>query len=109
MKRGRFSAWPHVVLAFLAQAAVVGAVAAAPVGLAAGAFVSEAIARGVGFAVFAVIGPVGAYLTFRDRWRCIEAFASRFCLGVMNLSVLYVPLVAFAYANVRAVQRVMGQ
>jgi hypothetical protein len=109
MRRGRFSAWPHVVLAFLAQTVLVGAACAAPAWLGASRVLGAEAALWVAFAVFAATGPAAAYLTFRDRWRCIEAFASRFCVGVLNLSLLYVPLVALGYANVRAVQRLSGR
>jgi MFS-type transporter involved in bile tolerance (Atg22 family) len=39
-----------------------------------------------------------ALLIFKDRWRCIEATASNWCSGVMNLSILYVPIVVASYA-----------
>jgi hypothetical protein len=50
-----------------------------------------------------------AYFVFRDRWKCIEAFSSRFCSGLMNLSLLYVPWVALVYANVRGIQKLSGK
>ena len=37
-------------------------------------------------------------LIFKDRWRCIEATASNSCSGVMNVSILYVPIIVAGYA-----------
>jgi hypothetical protein len=45
---------------------------------------------------------------FIDRWRCIEATASRYCSGVLNLSVVYVPFIAAAYALVRGARKPFG-
>ena len=41
--------------------------------------------------------------------RCTEAYASQYCSGVANLSLLYVPLVALVYANVRGVRKLSGR
>lgn len=51
----------------------------------------------------AVAGFLLALLVFKDRWRCIEATASRYCSGVMNFSILYVPIVVAGYALGRGV------
>jgi hypothetical protein len=97
------------VIAFLYQAAVVGSLIAAPVFVLA-ALALEADQAGIAFLVaMLATGPVAAYFTFRKRWRVIEAFSSRFCIGLMNLSILYVPVVAFIYANVRGVQKLTGR
>jgi hypothetical protein len=112
MNRGRFSAWPHVVIAFLYQAGILGGIAGGTVALvlslALGPHSTDIVAMawlGVG----AIVGFGGAYLSFRDRWKCIEAFSSRFCIGLLNFSILYVPVVALAYANVRAIQKLFGK
>ena len=57
------------------------------------------------FITAALAGIAGAYLVFRDRWKVNEALSSRFCSGVANLSMLYVPIVSFVYANVRGVKK----
>ena len=49
----------------------------------------------------AIVSVLIAVLIFKDRWRCIEATASRYCSGVMNLSVIYVPVVVAVYALAR--------
>jgi hypothetical protein len=94
MGHGKYSAWTHVVIAFVLEAIVLGAV---PMLIFAGFGLGE-----IGYAIGLAIGAVGAIWVFANRWRCIEAFASKFCSGLMNLSLLYVPFVAFVYANTRA-------
>ncbi len=110
MTRGRYSAWPYVVIAFLMQIAIVGGGPALALGFTADAIglADEAIA-GIAIGVLLVVGIAGAIFTFRDRWRCNEAFSSRFCSGLMNLSLLYVPIIALVYANVRGAQKLMGK
>ena len=44
-----------------------------------------------------------------SRWRVNEAFSSRFCAGLMNLSPMYVPLISLVYANVRGIQKLFGK
>lgn len=94
---GKYSAWTHVVLAFILECLVLGAL---PMTLLSPLLGTAGTAIGLG------IGALGAILVFHDRWRCIEAFASKFCSGLMNLSMLYVPFVAFAYANVRGIAKI---
>jgi hypothetical protein len=113
MKRGRFRATVYVFFAFLMQMAIVAGIFAASAGLVAAlANLSDdltgALALGAA-AAGAIGGGVLAYFVFRDRWKCIEAFSSRFCSGLMNLSLLYVPVVALVYANVRGVQKLSGK
>ena len=100
MIHGRYSAWMHVVLAFLLEAALLGA------GPMLGLFY---LVHEPGIAVGYCLGAVLAWLVFRDRWRCIEAFSSRWCSGLANLSVFYVPAVALIYANVRGIQKWSGR
>ncbi len=52
---------------------------------------------------------------YHDRWRCIEAFSSRFCFGAGRVSFLtahlcmvYVPVIAFFYANYRGLRKLLG-
>jgi hypothetical protein len=101
MRRGRYDAWLHVILGFAMQ---VGAIA-----LLLGALGSLVLPQQVAFIIGAAIGLPIAIVVFRDRWRCIEAFASRFCAGLANISILYVPAIALVYANVRAVQKLSGR
>jgi hypothetical protein len=113
MTRGRFGAWPYVVLAFLMQIGIVtalfgfgAAMLVAVTGMPDDAGAATTLA-GAGTGLLG--GAALAYFTFRDRWRCIEAFSSRFCSGLMNLSLLYVPAVALVYANVRGVQKLRAR
>jgi hypothetical protein len=99
MDRGRYSAWTHVVIAFALEALLLGVAPMLVIKGALGGAISTSTASGIGL----VGGLFIAWLVFRDRWRCIEAFSSNFCSGVMNLSVLYVPVVALVYANVRGI------
>jgi len=55
------------------------------------------------------IALLAAAWIFHDRWRCIEARASRTCSGLMNVSLLYVPLVAAGYALVRGARKLSGR
>ena len=110
MKRGRYSAWVYVGFAFFFQAMLLGGIPAAIIG----AFIDAAGLHGaapvfIGLAVLVIVGGGGAYLTFRDRWRVNEAFSSRFCAGLMNLSLMYVPIISLVYANVRGVQKLFGK
>ncbi|MEZ4299968.1 MAG: hypothetical protein R3B70_33780 [Polyangiaceae bacterium] len=109
MKRGRWSAWPYVVIAFLMEAALIGCVLGMPIafGLAA-ATGNEQVGATAGLVVGLLAGFGGAYFVFRDRWRCNEAFSSRFCVGLVNISIMFVPLVSFVYANVRGFKKLAG-
>jgi hypothetical protein len=110
MERGRFDAWIHVVIAFLMESALIGlGPALGLIYLLSSTAIGPTNAPVVGGVVGALGGGVVAWLVFRDRWRCIEAFSSRFCSGVANLSLLYVPIVALVYANVRALAKRRGE
>lgn len=99
MRRGRYSAWIHVVLAYVLQSVLLGAIVADGLRYALHEGHDSDIATGIGLFTGAVL----AWFVFRDRWRCIEAHASRYCSGLLNLSALYVPLIALVYASIRGV------
>ena len=114
MKRSRFSARAYVVVAFVLQVVFSAVFLALTVDVIArkvahlrqdadDMFVVVALAMGVGG------GGLLAYCIFRDRWKCIEAFSSRFCFGIVNVSMIYVPAVALVYANVRGIQKLWGR
>lgn len=111
MERGRYDAWIYVVIAFLFQVGWIGGILGLIINAMFGS--SSSATRhddiGVGLGIGFLVGGVAAWFTFRDRWRCIEAFSSRWCSGVANLSLLYVPVVAFFYANTRAVGKLRGK
>ena len=106
MKRGKYSATVYVYCAFLMQMGLVGSIVGAVPALAVGGLTDDAGMAGIAFLVVGLpAGIVLAWLTFRDRWKCIEAYSSRFCSGLMNLSLMYVPIIALVYANVRGIQK----
>jgi len=114
MERGRYDAWAYTVIAFLAQIAFLGATAGLLIGKTVAWVVSGVAddphtATSAMYIAAAIIGIIGAWGTFRDRWRVNEAFSSRFCSGLANLSMLYVPVVAFVYANIRAISKLRGR
>ena len=100
MDRGRYSASFYVGIAFLFECFFLGAIPMVAL--------HAAIPGSGAYIVGLALGAVAAYFVFRDRWRCIEAYSSRYCSGVMNLSLLYVPIVAFIYANVRGIGKLRG-
>jgi hypothetical protein len=110
MKRGRYSAWVYVGFAFCFQMGLLGVVPGVLAGVAADAIgIIGSVAGIIGLCVGLIVGGGGAYLTFRDRWRVNEAFSSRFCAGLMNLSLMYVPIISLIYANVRGIQKLFGK
>ncbi len=102
--RGKYSAWIHVVIAFLLEIVIFAFL----IDWIAGALLPARVdAFGLGIA----LGLAGIFsvLIFYDRWRCIEAYASRYCTGFLNISILGVPLVAFIYANCRGLRKLNGK
>ncbi len=103
--RGRYSAWGYVHFAFFLQLVVLGTLMSF--------FLSRISGRGM--TDFTVVGAAtvfagaGAIWTYSDRWNCIEAVSSQMCSGWMNLSALYVPIVAFIYANYRGYKKIWGE
>jgi hypothetical protein len=54
-------------------------------------------------------------MVYNDRWRCIEAFSSRFCFGsgylvliTAHLCMIRVPTLAHLYANYRGLRKLLG-
>jgi hypothetical protein len=110
MPRGQYDAWVYVVFAFVYTAGLIFAIVGGLAALSARALDADAgTVEGMRFALGGVVGVGGAWFIFHDRWRCIEAHASRFCSGVMNLSLIYVPIIAFFYAQARFVKRLRGR
>lgn len=94
MSRGERAAWGPVVLAFV----LVGAGASA---------VASALLAWTGLAPWlgAPVGLALATAAFHDRWRCVEAFASR----PRRARALTTPLAAAAYALRRGVMKLRGR
>ena len=112
MQRGQYDARIYVLFAFLLQALIASFVCTALMAQPVMALMPRDGA-GERFAPVLLLSLIGggvlAWNTFRDRWMVIEAFSSRYCSGVLNRSLLYVPLVAWGYANVRAVRKLSGR
>jgi hypothetical protein len=105
MKRGEYDAGLHVGFAFFGEVAIASAIFAKSL-----SSIVHVPARSDGILVLAAIGGVVFTLwLFSNRFRCIEAFASRFSSGVANLSIFYVPFVVLFYANYRGVTRLFGR
>lgn len=105
MKHGRYRAWLHVHFGFFVQMGLVGYLAA--MGLASHSH-GDAISYTI-LGVASFVASVSTLWVYADRWRCIEAFSSRFCSGSANLSILYVPVVAIIYANYRGLKKLVGR
>jgi hypothetical protein len=105
MKHGKYSAWGYVHVAFFVQAFLVAPLIALVL-----AAVSHADATGNAIISTAVFAAIASTLwVYTDRWNCIEAFSSRFCSGVANLSVFYVPAISLVYANIRGLKKLIGR
>jgi hypothetical protein len=105
MKRGKYSAWVHVHIAFFLQMVWVAL-------LAAWVLASVLRAEPTSYTVLgaaAFVAAAAALWVYADRWSCIEAFSSRFCSGLANLSILYVPVITLFYANYRGLKKLRGR
>ncbi|WP_375768702.1 hypothetical protein NR798_44665 [Archangium gephyra] len=111
MERGKYAARIYVFFAFLLQAWIASFVCTTLITLPLVTLMpGDPASRFPPLVLLSLIGGgVLAWNTFRDRWKVIEAFSSRYCSGLANFSMLYVPLVAWGYANVRAVRKLSGR
>jgi hypothetical protein len=97
MERGRYHAWIHVGIAFALEIALLAFLAAK--GL-------HALFPNVDLIGFGVVaGTAASFLVYSDRWRCVEAYTSEWCTGIINISIIIVPFVAFLYANYRGLRK----
>ncbi len=105
IRHGKYSAWVYVHIAFFAQIAVLGLIVAALLSHDGGA--AMPLSRACGVATLAAI--LFTLWVYFDRWRCVEAVASKSCSGVANLSLFYVPIIAAVYANYRGLRKLAGK
>jgi hypothetical protein len=104
-RRDGVSAWGDVFAGFVLFDVIVAS--AATFGIA------EAMARAhvandaASVALGAIVGLAVALGCFSDRWRCTEAFASRYVRGA--LSHAWVPLVVIGYGLFRGVRKLRGR
>jgi hypothetical protein len=101
MERGRYDASIHVAIAFVLEAALLSLFAAK------GLHTLFPDVKSIGFAM--AVGAGLSVLVFWNRWRCVEAYASESCTGILNLSLLLVPFVALVYANYRGIRKLWGR
>jgi hypothetical protein len=102
---GRYSAWGHVHVAFFLEVIALGFLLAMLLSRFGSASMTQARAYGIA-TVAAILFTLWVYF---DRWRCIEAVASKSCSGSWNLSLFYVPIVAAVYANYRGLRKLAGK
>jgi hypothetical protein len=104
IERGKYNASAYVEFAFFGQVVLVGILIAC--------LLSSMGLEATNDVVIIIAGIVAVSSTlwvYFDRWRCIEAHSSRFCSGIANFSMFYVPVVALVYANYRAIARLQGR
>jgi hypothetical protein len=102
MEHGKYAAWIHVAIAFLSEvmlfAYLVREVLELVLHFPAGDPVNA----------FALIcGSICAIVVYSNRWLCIENYASQHCTGLLNVSILYVPVITFIYANYRGIRKLL--
>ncbi len=105
MKRGKYSAMMFVYFSFFVEAALIALL----VGLAATEITHADPTSYLILGVATVLGMTATLWIYADRWHCIEAFSSRFCSGLANVSLFYVPVIAFVYANYRGLKKLVGR
>ncbi len=108
-RREGVSAWAHVFVGFVLLDAVVATVATWWSGEAMDRFgVARTTTNDAIVMVFgAMVGLAAALGAFHDRWRCIEAFTSRYVRGAV--AWLWVPFVAAAYGTWRGLRKMRGR
>ncbi len=99
MVRGRYYAWLHVGISFALEIILIAALLYEAMQTLLRVDSSNAVAIGIS------VGTALAFLIYSDRWHCIEAFSSRYCSGVANLSLFSVPVIALLYANYRGFKK----
>lgn len=108
-RREGVSAWTHVFVGFVLLDAIVATSATWCIGVATDRFgiarsaTNDATAMSLG----AIVGLAAALGAFHDRWRCIEAFTSRYVRG--GISHVGVPWMACAYGGWRGLRKLRGR
>jgi hypothetical protein len=110
IRRGKYRAWAYVVVSFVFEICILsGEIYALLKYTKAGsnqdAAVLVAVAAGILLSIW----------VYNDRWRCIEAFSSRFFLDAGPMSFItahlcmgYMPIIALFYANYRGLRKLLG-
>lgn len=95
ISRSNYSAWVHVWISFVLECSIFAILFRDGLRGSNGEMLAYPLAVAVGL------------LIYWDRWRCIEAQSSQFCFGIFNISIIYVPLIAVAYANYRGIKKLV--
>jgi hypothetical protein len=110
IRRGKHRAWAYVVVAFVFEICSLSATIYELLRHTKAAHNPDAtillsVAAGIALSAW----------VFHDRWRCIEAFSSRFCFGSGYLALLtthicmgYVPFIASLYATYRGLRKLLA-
>jgi hypothetical protein len=110
IRRGPLRAWAYVVEAFIFEicslsAAIYQLLKHTKTAHNPDATVLLAVAAGILLSLW----------VFNNRWRCIEAFSSRFCIGTGRITLItahlcmaWVPFIAYVYANYRGLRKLLG-
>ena len=104
MDRGDYNAWIHVIFSVAYLFLAISAVAAV---LLESLLHTEPNSTTRTYAVF--VAASATLFSYWNRWRCIEAFSSRFCSGFMAFSFIFVPPISAIYAAYRGVLKLFGR
>ena len=100
---GKYAAVLYVGLAFWGQLVISTSIITIILAIVSGGKISLSILSVLGGGLGAVI----TLLIYWDRWKCITVFASKYCTGCVNISLIIVPPIAFFYANWRGILKLM--
>jgi len=106
MPRGHYSAWLHVFLSVIFQLIFWAGLVPYWIGLLLGYSSLTTASDGLRW-TFVIAAVLLVTAIYWDRFRCIEAFSSQFCSGASGISLLYVPAIAFVYANYRGALKLL--
>jgi hypothetical protein len=105
MPGGKYPATMYVGIAFFGQVAFVSSMFAS-----AAAFVGPGqLVRDLMVCLAILIGTGSTLWIYWDRWKCASMYCSPLCSGCANISILYVPIAAFFYANWRGILKFAGR
>ena len=107
IKRGQYNSWVWVAMGFLYNFVIIGCMAIAPIFELFGIHATDPQDAASGWCLFISIalGAAVSVIVYRNRWRCIEAFSSRFVSGFALFSMIYVPIISGIYADYRGIKK----
>ena len=100
---GKYAAVIYVGLAFWGQLFITSGILSIILLVASGGKIHLSILSAMSGGLAAAI----TLLIYWDRWKCITVYASKYCTGCVNISLLIVPPIAFCYANWRGILKLM--